>query len=68
MTSTVPESVRTGLTREEQSVLALMRVKERKTAVYAAALGIAHLPPDAQRQEVKRMKDRLAKRLERAQQ
>ena len=43
-----------------------MRLGERKTAAYALALGIADRPAAEQRREVKRVKDRLQKRLERA--
>ncbi len=62
----VPDSVRAGLTAQEERVLELMNGKERKTALFAAALGITHLAPDDQRREVKRVKDRLTKRVERA--
>lgn len=62
----VPPAVRAGLTPEEARALALMLLGERKTAAYALALGITHRPVDEQRREVKRVKDRLTKRLERA--
>ena len=62
----VPASVLDGLSPGEQEVLELMRIKERKTEIFARALGIAHLPAAEQRREVKRVKDRLSKRLERA--
>jgi RNA polymerase sigma-70 factor (ECF subfamily) len=62
----VPASVQAGLTAQEEKVLELMRQRERRTAVYARVLGLAGLPPDQQRREVKRVKDRLAKRVQRA--
>jgi RNA polymerase sigma-70 factor (ECF subfamily) len=62
----VTQAMAEGLTPEEARVLALMQEKERKTAVYAAALGIAHLPLQEQRVAVKRVKDRLTKRIERS--
>ncbi len=62
----LPDSVRAGLTPQEQRVLELMERRERKTAVFAEVLGLTHLPPDEQRQMVKRVKDRLIKRRERA--
>jgi hypothetical protein len=66
MLPAVPLSVRARLTPQEEKVLELMRRKERRTAVYAAALGIVDHPAHVQRREVKKMKDRLSKRLERA--
>ena len=62
----VPEVVRAALTPGEAAALALMRQGERRTEAYARPLGIAHLPAAEQRREVKRVKDRLHKRLERA--
>lgn len=55
-----------GLTPEEARVLALLHDGERKTVAYALALGCGHLPVAEQRKEVKRVKDRLQKRLQRA--
>ncbi|MCA1706553.1 MAG: hypothetical protein LC808_26130 [Actinobacteria bacterium] len=46
-------------------MLGLMRIKERRTTVYAAALGISHLPFKEQQKRVKQTKDRLNKRTER---
>lgn len=43
----------------------LMIANERRTTVYAEALGITHLPPDEQRRRVKRAKDRITKTLRR---
>jgi hypothetical protein len=54
------------LTQEDTRVLTLMQQGERKTAEFALALGISDLPPDQQRREVKRAKDRLKQRLKRA--
>jgi hypothetical protein len=62
----VPASVREGLSEAEGRVWELMQCGERRTEVYAAALGITHLPWEEQRREVKRVKDRLTKRCERA--
>jgi hypothetical protein len=62
----IPLPVRQNLTEAEARVLPLLLRKERKTAAYAEALGITHLSPADQRKEVKRVKDRLAKRLKRA--
>jgi RNA polymerase sigma-70 factor (ECF subfamily) len=58
--------VQDGLSVEERNVLQLMRIKERKTERYAAVLGITQLSPAQQQAEVKRVKDRLTKRMERA--
>jgi hypothetical protein len=66
MRSHIPASVRASLNGEEEAVLSLMAEGERKTEAYARILGILHLPPAAQRSEVKRVKDRLKRRLERA--
>jgi hypothetical protein len=54
------------LTPEEERVLALLDAGERRTDLYAAALGIAHLPFAEQQRRVKQIKDRLKKRRERA--
>jgi DNA-directed RNA polymerase specialized sigma24 family protein len=60
------DSVRAGLTDLEVRVLGLMRSGERKTSVFAKALGISDLPVEEQKSQVKRVKDRLKKRLKRA--
>ena len=57
--------VRQGLSTGEQRVLELMVQGERKTTVFAQALGIADRSPSEQEAEVKRVKDKLKKRLER---
>lgn len=62
----IPAVVQAGLTQEEMKTLELMQEKERKTPVYAAILGISHLSFKKQKKEVKRIKDRLKKRLERS--
>lgn len=61
-TVTIPR----GLTPPEERVLSLMLDGERKTVAYVDAMGIGHLPLDDQRREVKRVKDRLKKRIARA--
>lgn len=48
---------------EDREFLRLRGDGVRSTHAYAAVLGIAHLPPDQQKREVKRAKDRLDKRL-----
>ncbi|MCA1718272.1 MAG: hypothetical protein LC781_16110 [Actinobacteria bacterium] len=63
--SLIPDWLATGLTPEEVQMLGLMRIKERRTTVYAAALGISHLPFKEQQKRVKQTKDRLNKRTER---
>ena len=55
-----------GLTSREEQVLALMQQGERRTIPYARVLRVEHLPAPEQRQEVKRVKDRLKKRLARS--
>jgi hypothetical protein len=50
----------------DREVLRLMVIEqERRTEVFARVLGIEHLPRDAQRREVKRVKDRLNKMMRR---
>jgi DNA-directed RNA polymerase specialized sigma24 family protein len=61
----VPDSVRAGLTDVEARVLELMLRRERRTAIYADACGVADRPAKEQRRLVKRIKDRLQKRIER---
>jgi hypothetical protein len=62
----VPHAVSTGLTPEEAKVLELMQAGERKTDAYATVLEVSHLSFKEQQREVKRAKDKLKKRLERA--
>ncbi len=61
----VVSPARDGLTEAELRALDLVLQGERKTAVFAEVLGIAHLPTKVQRTEVKRVKDKLKKRIER---
>lgn len=49
----------------DRRVIYLLLEGERSTSAYAAALGISDLPADEQRAEVKRVKDRIKKRLAR---
>jgi hypothetical protein len=50
----------------DREVLRLMVVEgERRTEVFVQVLGIEHLPRDAQRRQVKRVKDRLNKMMRR---
>lgn len=53
-------------TADEATVFELWKDGEAKTPVFAAALGLAHLPPDDQRAAVYRLKDRIKQRLKRA--
>jgi RNA polymerase sigma-70 factor (ECF subfamily) len=53
------------LSPADRRVLDLMLAGERKTEVYAAALGIAGRPDEEQTREVKRAKDRIMNRLKR---
>jgi len=66
MIEQVLPSVIAVLTAEERVVLELMAQGERRTQVFAEALGIDGLSPADQRRRVKQLKDRLKKRLERA--
>jgi RNA polymerase sigma-70 factor (ECF subfamily) len=59
------EAVMADFTGEERQVLTLMLAGERKTGVFAAVIGVAGLPAVDQEREVKRVKDRIKKRLER---
>jgi hypothetical protein len=49
----------------DRSVVELIRNGVRRNAPYAAALGFSHLPIEEQNQEVKRVKDRIKKKLRR---
>ncbi len=62
---TILEPTRNGLSDEEQQAMHLMLDGERKTAVFARTLHIEHLPTPQQRREVKRVKDKLKKRIKR---
>ena len=59
------EDLKRGMTSEERSVFALMLEGERSTAIAAESMGIGHLPPGEQTREVKRVKDRIKKRIQR---
>lgn len=49
----------------ERRVLELMRRGEKRTSVYAKVMGLGDQPKAEQRREVKKMRDRLEKRLDR---
>lgn len=66
MLDQIPAAVRDCLNETEARVLELLLAGERKTAVFAAACGLAHLSTAQQEIAVKRLKDRVKKRLERA--
>lgn len=55
-----------ALTEQEQQVFNLMRGGERRTEVFAATLGLANCSREEQERQVKRVKDRIIKRLQRA--
>lgn len=59
-------AVVSGFSDVERSVLELMRTGERRTAAFAIVLGIEALPDEQQAREVKRVKDRIFKRLRRS--
>ena len=59
------EAVRAGCDESERVVLDSMLEEERSTERIAALIGAAHLPEEDQRRTVKRIKDRLEKRIER---
>lgn len=54
-----------GMTSDERAVLALMMEGERSTRVAAEAMNIGHLSSGEQRRQVKRVKDRIKKRIRR---
>jgi hypothetical protein len=62
----LPDRVRQRMTEAEQLVWEQMQQGERRHEVFAAILGVTHLPEQEQKREVKRVKDRLKKRKERA--
>lgn len=62
----IPTQVHVSLSPTERAVFDLMAEGERRTEMYARALGLLDLPPPEQRRAVKRVKDRITKRLERA--
>ena len=60
-----PATVSYGLTEGELQFLALMEQGERKTAVFAQALGIDEMQKEEREAIVKRTKGKLKKRMER---
>jgi RNA polymerase sigma-70 factor (ECF subfamily) len=62
----LPDAVRQQLTDVERRCWEQMQQGERSHSVFAALLGVTHLPVEEQKREVKRVKDRLKKRQERA--
>jgi RNA polymerase sigma factor (sigma-70 family) len=63
--NTILRQVSAGLTEEEKRVLDLMLAGERQTAAYALVLCVGDLSAQEQARAVKRVKDRIKKRLER---
>lgn len=61
-----PDTMRQQMTDVEERVWQQMQQGERRHAVFAAILSVTHLPDDEQKLQVKRVKDRLKKRKERA--
>lgn len=61
-----PDSMRQRMTEVEQRFWEQMQQGEWRNAVFATILGVTHLPEAEQRRQVKRVKDRLNKRKERA--
>jgi RNA polymerase sigma-70 factor (ECF subfamily) len=62
---TILASIKANCTAAEWRVLELMLAGERRDAVFAEALDVGDRPDEEQAREVKRVKDRLKKRLER---
>jgi RNA polymerase sigma-70 factor (ECF subfamily) len=62
----LPDAVWQQLTDVERRCWEQMQQGERRHSVFAALLGVTHLPVEEQKREVKRVKDRLKKRSERA--
>jgi RNA polymerase sigma-70 factor (ECF subfamily) len=63
---TLPDALWQQLTDVERRCWEQMQQGERRHSVFAALLGVTHLRVDEQKREVKRVKDRLKKRQERA--
>lgn len=61
----LPDELWQELTDVERLVWERMQQGERRTSVFAVVLGVTHLSVAEQRREVKRVKDRLKKRMER---
>jgi hypothetical protein len=64
-TAEIVSPARDGLSEGESQALDMLLQGERKTHAYALVLGLGHLPEIAQRAEVKRVKDKLKKRIQR---
>jgi hypothetical protein len=60
-----PDAVWQKLTDEERRVWEQMQQGERRHSVFAVILGVSHLPVREQKRAVKRVKDRLKKRMQR---
>ena len=61
----IVESIRVACSEPERVVLELLIDGERESIRYATPLGVEHLPEKEMRREVKRVQDRLKKRIER---
>lgn len=59
------EDLKQGMTSEERAVLSLILEGERSTRVAAEVIGIGDRPSAEQAREVKRVKDRIKKRIQR---
>ena len=62
----IVSNLKRGMTSDERAVFTLMLEGERSTRVAAEALNIGHLAPRDQAREVKRVKDRIKKRIQRS--
>ncbi len=62
---TLPDAVWQQMSDAERGVWEQMQLGERRHSVFAAIIGVTHLPAAEQRREVKRVKDRLKKRKQR---
>jgi hypothetical protein len=65
MNDTIVAPARHGLSEAEARALDLLIDGQRKTALFAEALGISDLPEAEQKIQVKRVKDKLKIRLKR---
>jgi hypothetical protein len=59
-------AVREALPEADRRVFDLMRAGERRTSAFSAVLGLLDRAPREQERDVKRVKDRIKKRIERA--
>ena len=59
------EDLAQRMTSEERAVFSLMLEGERSTEAAAEAMGMGHLPPEDRARDVKRVKDRIKKRIQR---